>query len=522
MRSVIFGAIGAAICTILPIASAQAETSRGVGTVALLKDQNSTRTMALIEAKRDVVRSLLINVIGEENISQVPQEHVSRLADQIFSSNIITTIPNVIIDGKSKQYRLEIEVDVDGAWLTKQIKNFRITLPSQRSGVKGARIMLLLDSFVGIATDSSKPLSEVVEYSKEVGSSFSDKSIDAYSERERAASSQSQKSAASARSSSAAAYRDRFGAAAGSSRSSGSAASSSKSAAAYSKSIDAVSRADVESGSYDNTYFRSEVIYQGGNGESGSAKAAADKLAFELGGYDITLEPPKGELDQVGVQRFEELNGGALEQFLANVSSKGINYVFGGKLTISKIGYDDESRQFRCSGELNITPYSTISNAVSMNGNSESALASGADEQGCQSRVAEILAKKLADNLGPRIMENWRDLSRDAVDARDAQVRLAAEGGEYNLVFRSPTFNIQTMQLITSTLNQLDSIKKPFPPPTRGEQQVVYRVNYKSIDGQDLGMAVLVSLADKNPALADSPLPTIDGQSVTVCLVACP
>lgn len=522
MRSSIFGVIGAITYALLPIYSAQAETSRGVGRVPLLKDQNSTRALALIEAKRDVVRSLLRTIIGKEDLERVPTEDIARLAEQIFLSNITNTLPDVIIDGKNKQYVLEIEVDVDGAWLVQQIKDFQITLPSQRNGVQGARIMLVLDSFVGVATDSSKPLSEVVEYRKEVGSSFSDKSIDAYSERERAAATQSQKSAASGRSSSAAGYSDRFGSAAGSSRSSGSAASSNKSAAAYSKSVDAVSKANVESGSYDNTYFRSEVIYQGGIGESGSATSAAAKLTDELSGYSIRMEPPTGALNYFGVKSFQDLKDGPWEQFLEYASSSGINYVVGGELVITKEGYDNESRQHRCFGDIAVTGYSAIKSAIGVDGGSANASASASSEEACQARLAEILAKKLADRIGPQIMDNWRDLSRDTQRAQDAQTRLASEGGEYNLIFRSPSMNRGTLRLITSALNGLDSISKPVIEVRIGGQEAVYRVSYKSLDGQGLGMAVLDALVDNDPALEQSPIPTLDGQSVTVCLVTCP
>lgn len=77
------------------------------------------------------------------------------------------------------------------------------------------------------------------------------------------------------------------------------------------------------------------------------------------------------------------------------------------------------------------------------------------------------------------------------------------------------------MRAITGVLNGLGSIQKPFVTVSTGPKEVVYRVTYKSSDGQDLGMAVLGALADQNPAYGDSPLPTMSGQTVTVCLMAC-
>lgn len=501
----------------VPSTALHAETMRGIGNAPVVKDANSTRALAEVEARKDVVRKLLASIVGEENVAAVAEKDVANLADQIPSSSIVNREPSVI----GKNYRLAIEVDIDGGWLTQRMKDMNVQLPSQRAGVSGARIMLVLDSYIGVGTDSSKPLHEVIEYRKEVGSSYSDKSIDAYSEKERAAASQSQKSAVSGRASSAAGYSDAYGSAVGVSRASGSAASSSKSAAAYSKSVSAVSKANVQSEDHDNTYFRKEVTYQGGIGKSGSASAAAAMLKGALRTYSIAMDSPTDALNRFRVERFKQLQEGPWQQFLSYVSGNGINYVVGGELVITKEGYDSDARQFLCSANISVMGFSALKSTTGVGDGGQNARASGGSEEECQSRVAEILAKKLADQIGPQIMDDWRDKARVVQAASDTQTRLAMEGGEYNLVFKSPAFNFQTMRLITSTLNGLESIKKPFIPVSSGPKEVVYRVTYKSTDGQDLGMAVLGALADKDPAIGQSPMPTMMGQSVTVCLIAC-
>ena len=503
-----------ATAVLIPISPASAESMRGVGTAPVTKDVNSTRALAEIGARKDVVRKLLVSIIGSENLPAVADKDITSLAEQIPTGNIVNREPSVI----GKEYRLAIDVDIDGGWLTQRIKDMNIQLPSQRGG---ARIMLVLDSYVGVSTDSSKPLHEVIEYRKEVGSSYSDKSIEAYSEKERAAVSQSQKSAASARGSSAAGYSDRYGSAAGSSRASASAANSSKSAGAYSKSVSAVSKANVQSEEHDNTYFRKEVTYQGGIGKSGSATAAAAMLKGQLRTYSVAMDAATDALNRFRVERFDQLKEGPWQQFLSYVSGNGINYVVGGKLEVIKEGYDAESRQFLCSGTISVEGFSAQRSTTGVGDGGKTARASGGSEEECQSRVAEVLAKSLADQIGPQIMDDWRDRAREGQAARDMQARMATEGGEYNLTFRSPGFNFQLMRLITSTLNGLDSIQKPFITVSTGPKEVVYRVTYKSTDGQDLGMAVLGTMADKDLALSQSPMPTISGQSVTVCLVAC-
>lgn len=518
MRFSVFSAWTAAlVLSAVPLSDAYAETMRGVGNATLAKDPNSTRALAELEARKDVVRKLLASIVGEENVGSVPEKDISNLADQISSSSIVNREPSVI----GKVYRLAIEVEIDGGWLTQRIKDMNIQLPSQRAGVSGARIMLVLDSYIGVGTDSSKPLHEVIEYRKEVGSSYSDKSIDAYSEKERAAASQSEKSAVSGRASSAAGYSNGYGSAVGVSRSSGSAASSSKSAAAYSKSVSSVNKANVQSEDHDNTYFRKEVTYQGGIGQSGSANAAAAMLKGALRTYSIGMDSPTDALNRFRVERFKQLQDGPWQQFLSYVSGNGINYVVGGELVITKEGYDSDSRQFLCSANISVMGFSALKSSTGVGDGGQNARSSGSSEEECQSRVAEVLAKKLADQIGPQIMDDWRDRARDAQAVTDTQTRLATQGGEYNLTFRSPGLNFQTMRLITGTLNSLESIQKPFISVSSGPKEVVYRVNFKSSDGQDLGMAVLGAMADKDPAIGQSPMPTMNGQSVTVCLVAC-
>jgi hypothetical protein len=526
MRFATFSRLAAAAaCATLALSPAQAETMRATGRVPLSKDPNSTRTLAEMEARKEVVRRLLASIVDADDVSAVADKDIADLADQIPSSAIINREPSVVdsLDPKvkGKIYQLAIEVTVDGAWLTQRIKDLRIQLPSQKAAVSGTRIMLVLDSYIGVASDSSKPQSEVIEYRKEVGSSFSDKSINAYSEKEKAAASQSDKSAVSGSSSSAAGFSNGYGSAAGRSRSSGSAASSSKSSAAYSRNVDAVSKADVQAETHDNTYFRKEVVYQGGIGKSGSANKVDGALKGYLYDYGIIMEASTTALNRFQVERFEELQKGPWQDFLGFAASSTIDYVAGGELVITKEGGDPDSRQYFCSGTLSLSGFSTTNTVAGGLDGFKEASASGDSEEKCEARLVEILSKSLADQLGPRIQDNRRDQMLAQEQAIANQNRMATEGGVYNLIFRSSALNFQSMRAITGVLNGLGSIQKPFVTVSTGPKEVVYRVTYKSSDGQDLGMAVLGALADQNPAYGDSPLPTMSGQTVTVCLMAC-
>ena len=518
MRSRAFYAAAAlaALASTMSVPTYAAEM-RGEGQAPMTKDANSTRALAEVEARKDVIRKLLLTVTTKANAKAVAEEDIASLAQQIPSSSIISREPNPI----GKVYILAITVDVDGGWLIKRMQDMEIQLPSE---AVQARIMLVLDSYIEVATDSAKPQSEVVEYRREIGSSFSDKSIDAYSEKEKSASSDSQKSAASVRGSSAAGYSNGYGSAAGTSRVSGSAANSSKSSAAYSNSISAVSKANVQAEERDNTYYRKEVIYQGGVGVSGSANAAAARLKEELRAYDVVMEAPTSALSKFQVKEFGELqNGSSLqwEQFRSFASGSGFNYIVGGKLEITKEGYIDDQRLFICSGSMSVEGFGTNDGVPGVTDGSALGKSSGDSEQGCQRNLAGMLAKQLADKIGPQIQRTWRQQSLKASNTSDAQSRAASEGAEYNLLFKSPAFNLQSTRLIVSTLNALESIQKPIVTVSSGPRELVYRVKYKSTDGQDLGMAVLGALANKDPALEQSPLPTLSGQTVTVCLVSC-
>lgn len=517
--------LSAATCLALPLSIAQAEPMRATGEVPLSKDVNSTRALAEIEARKEVVRRLLASIVSADVLAEVSEKNISNLADQIPSSAIINRESNVVdsLDPrvKGKFYRRTIEVNIDDSWLVQRIKDLGIELPTQNAGVSGTRVMLVLDSYIGVGTDSSKPQSDVLEYRREVGAAFSDTSAAAYSEKEKSAASQSAKSAVSGRSSRAAGYSNGYGSAAGSARSSGSAASSNRSSAASSRSIDAVSKANVQAESYDNTYLRREIVYQGGIGKSGSANAAASILKGYLFDHGITMEDSTTALNQFQVEQFEELQKGPWQSFLDFAAAKGINYVVGGKLEIIKEGSDPDSRHFFCSGMISVSGISTINNVAGGLDGGQRASSSGDSEERCQANLIEVLSKSLADQIGPRIQDRRRDQVREQQAAMAAQNRMAAEGGVYNLIFRSSAIGFETMRAIIGALNGLPSIQKPFVTVSTGAKEAVYRVTFKSSDGTDLGMAVLGALVDQNPAFGNSPLPTLSGETVTVCLMAC-
>jgi len=497
---------------------------RAVGEAQVTKDPNSVRALAEADARRKIVRLLLTSMIGRERLPEVDEQVISDLADQIPSTNITSREGEVIktAGNKAGVYRLAIVVDVDGAWLTKQIKANDIQLPSQLSGGADAQIMLILDSEIGIASDSSKPLSEVTEFNSQKGSSFSDTSAAAYSEKERAASSQSDKRAASGSASSAAGYSSGYGSAAGSSRVSGNSASSSRSAAAYSQTINAASKNNVQADSYDNVSFRKEVTYQGGSVKSQSGDAAANAFGGELVAFGIRTNPSTNALSKFNVERFEQLQKDLWEEFLAFSASSGNNYILGGKLKLTTEGQDPNSGQYVCSGEISVVGFSAASSSSEgIARGYKQANSAGQSEDDCRNRLSATLAKLLAAEIGPQIQDNWRDRSRELRNTAQAQNRAASEGAEYNLTIRAPIIDFQTKRVVVDALKSLSTVSQPLVQISQTQNELVYRVFYKSIDGQDLGTSLLGALVDRNPSYGTSPIPTLAGQSVTVCLLSC-
>jgi hypothetical protein len=519
-RKILAGLIFAASGLLLPFETANAETAKGVGKAQVTKGNGSFRALAEAEARKDAVRALLTKVIGIEGLRAVNESVISELANQLPSANIINIKGDFVkLPGeKLETYQLEIEVEVDGQWLSKLIDDYGIKIPSQQN----AQIMLVLDSFVGVASDSSKPEREILEFNSQKGSVFSDTSSENYSEKERFAESQSNRSASSGRVSVAAGVSGRGGSAAGSGRASGSSANSNRSASAYSQNVNAASQNNVQAVEYDNVYLRTEVRYQGGTGKSGPAEAAANAFGGALRSFGINTNPPTSALRRFNVERFKQLQEGPWNEFLSFAATNGNNYILGGELRLINAGKDPSSQQYLCSGTITVAGFSSVSatNEGIANGYKQTS-ASGQDEQECQNRLSETLAKLLATEVGPQIQRNWRSRIRAEREATSIQNRIAQEGGEYFLTIRSPLIDFQTKKLVVEVLNSLPSIRKPYVQVSQTQKELVFRVTYTSPDGQDLGMTFLSGLVDRNASLGNSPLPVFSGQSVTVCLLAC-
>ena len=120
-------------------------------------------------------------------------------------------------------------------------------------------------------------------------------------------------------------------------------------------------------------------------------------LKEELRTYDIVMEAPTSALNRFEVQEFSELQKGSWEQFRSFASGSGYNYIVGGKLEITKEGFNSDQRLFLCSGSMSVEGFGTNDGVPGVTDGGALGESSGGSEEGCQSSLAGLLAKKLAD-----------------------------------------------------------------------------------------------------------------------------
>ena len=162
-----------------------AETVQGSGRAMITKDTDTVRNLASAEAKRDLVRSLLITAMGSEGLSQATPDTLDRMAGQIRPDMITGQTSERI----GREFIVHLTADIDQAWFRTMMKNFGFDSSSARADGNRQLILVYLDRDDGVATDLSAPAEVEVEYDRRTGSSFSDTSSVIASSKEAAGSS---------------------------------------------------------------------------------------------------------------------------------------------------------------------------------------------------------------------------------------------------------------------------------------------------------------------------------------------
>src|SRR5690606_14335598 len=177
-----------ALAAISSVAFAQASNVvSGSGSAPVTRDANAVRAQAEALAKADVVRAFARQVLGAERMGELTPEMVDQLAVQIRN--------DMIVDRSSERvgnaFNVTLSASIDRQWFQSALDDLGLASSSRRSGGQQQRIVIMIDEAIGVAPDCSQPAEIVTEYERDSGSSFSDKSALAYSNRERSGSSSS-------------------------------------------------------------------------------------------------------------------------------------------------------------------------------------------------------------------------------------------------------------------------------------------------------------------------------------------
>ena len=510
MRYTPFAAcLAAAVAVSSPLA-AQDGAVTGMGSAPVTRDLDAVRAMSEDSAKADLVRSLARQVLGEERLAELSPSLIQRLASQIRS--------DMIIDRSSvrvgQEFRTTLSARIDRAWFQQQLDDAGIRSSSDRGGGQGQLVLVLLDEAVGTAQDFERPAEIVTEYDRNSGSSFSDTSALAYSDRERSGSTSSGARASTGRASVAAGYSNGYGAGAVRGSASGSSASRYNSASASSRDTSLIDKTNVQASEHDDVRYRQRITYQtAATSQTGQAAMAA--LTEGLIRNDISTGnaiPLLGRFSPGPAPLFSDLQAsGRMDAFFAYAQAQSAPFFMGGQMTINYAGLSTATGEATCTGQLVAQAYSTSTNVNIASTTKDGAMSAQTYEL-CASRLSGSLARQAADVLGPQIQNDWRSRARDRVQA----VALSTGPADYSLTVRGANLSMAMQADLLDALSNLPGVEsQAFLGQTSGQMDLQVRYG----GAMPLHLALYQRLRS-NPAFAGMETQT-GRQQVTLCLSGC-
>ena len=508
MKTLAAGLLAASMLT--SVGLAQDGTVTGAGSAPVTRDLNAVRALSEENAKADLVRALARQVLGAERIGELSPDLIRRLSVQIR--------PEMIVDRSSvrvgNEFRTTLSARIDRAWFQQQLDDAGIRSSADRGGAQSQRILILLDEAVGTAQDFEKPVEVVTEYDRSRGSAFSDTSVLAYSDKEKAASTSSRASASSARGSMAAGYSDDFGS--GAMRASGAAASASRSqsAAASSRSTSLIDKTNVQAVEHDDIRFRQRITYQSA-ATSRTGQAAMAALTEGLIRNDIATAnaiPLLGEFSPGPAPLFSTLqSSGRLNAFLSFPQSKSAPFFMSGQMRITYSGRHPATGEATCTGELVAQAYST-STAANIGSTQKDGAMSAQTYELCASRLAGSLAKQASDTLGPQIQNEWRTRMRD----RAAAVQVATGPADYTLTVRGSNMGMAVQADLLDALSTVPGVQSQ---AFLGQSASQMDLQVRYAGAMPLHLALYQKLRS-NPSFAAMKTEA-NAQQITLCLSGC-
>lgn len=402
------GGVGCALSGAVATAQGAVQGVTGIGYAQIDADGAAVKAAAEADARRGLVRTMLEDAIGAERAAQVPPETVQSLADQIQSSMIL----NQAGQREGSRYKLTLLANIDRAWFTTQLRIKGIQTSSQQAGAAQRLIFIMLDHNNGVGRDYSKPQEIITELNTSKGASFSDTSVSAYSDRERAGSSFNAKSGSSARSSSAAGYSNGYSSAAGRSSSRASSASSVRASSAYSRNTSAVQKNNVQAEVHDDLQYRQEIRMQKAEAKSVPSDYALSAMSRELGNYGVQFADAGPALNSYFGKRplWSSLRTDPrLGAFQRSLAARQGAFFMGGSLTVQDTGSDGI---FTCTGTLDARVAAIGNDQVIASGSANGTASDINSAERCEAKLAEKLATKVVEDLGPQIKFYWMDEGR--------------------------------------------------------------------------------------------------------------
>ncbi|WP_159983770.1 MULTISPECIES: hypothetical protein [unclassified Novosphingobium] len=500
---------------------ALADTVQGNGRAAITKDTESVRNLAILEAKRDIVRAMLITTIGAGRIREATPDIIDRMAGQVRDD----MISDQTSERMGKEFVVHLTADIDQAWFRTMLSDFGLDSASQRADGNRQMILVYLDRDDGTATDLSAPAEIDVEYDRRTGASFSDTSSVTASAKEAGGSSYRNASGSSSAASGAqrtavsGAYRERgvgAGGYAGSSASGysnrASSASATKASSAYAASSSFADKTNVQAEVHDDVYYRAHVVYQTPP-KSVDGDAIRQGLNGALLDYDVQVADSWMALSSYypsGVPRYQDLKRDpSFAGFLGSLKAKDTPFFMGGSFKVTQSGRDPASGQALCSGQLDAGAAASEDGRTIASGVFP-ATALGISPEDCAANLAVKLSNAAAAKLGPQIQRRWRTKATAALGQDTRQE------ANYTLVLRAAKLDMGLQQdLMDAIASTPGAQMQAFV--SSGASEVRLTVSYAG--AMPLQFALFQQLRSR-PAFA-AMQSTVDGRAITLCLSAC-
>ena len=506
MRTLLLAATAAALGT----SPAVAEKVRGTGSAVITKDLDGVRSGAERDARRALVVAMLRQSIGNDRLREIPPSSIDALAGQIRDDMIV----NRTNRREGQTFFMDIDADIDGAWFSEQLSDFNIRSSSERAS-GGATILVMLDQDEGMAADFTKPAESTIEYDRQTGGSFSDHSAEATSQRDASASSSKSAVGYSGSYRSASGVSTPYGSAAGAARSRAAGAAVAKSNRAEVHKYDHASKTRIDAEVHDNVRYRQHTVWQrpAQNSDAGLIMAA---LVGQLNGYGVDTADsyqPLTEFFKNSPPRLGALQSDArFGAFLTSVSRRNMQFFMGGKLSV-RYQTDAATQQVRCSGSLYAKAYAT-SDQRDVGAGSATGSTLGNDDTECRGKLARILARETATQIGSQVQRFWRREARTALAMNTAVD--TTQAADYSLVLRSAKLDIAMQADLLDALQSTPGVQSQGFISQAGTEM---RFSVRYAGSVPLQLALYQKLRS-NPQFANMQS-TVQGRSVLLCLSGC-